>query len=302
MTLTMMPRTSLPAALAILALSTGLTDAYASADTAKKLIETRSIVLGYREAAVPFSYADKQGKPIGYAVDLCVSAVDLIKQKLKLPELAIRWQPVTSANRIPLVMKGAVDLECGSTSNTEERQRRVAFGPTYFVSRLAVAVMANSKITSLAQADGLPVAAATGTTAAIAIKRAEQKQGVDIKDFYTRDHQQAFDALVAGRAAAVVLDHVLLAGLIANAQDPDAYRVIGEPLGAEAYGAMLRRDDGDFKTLVSDAFAEIMKSGEAERIYAKWFTQPIPPKGANMQMPLGPELKALFANPSDKPM
>jgi glutamate/aspartate transport system substrate-binding protein len=275
---------------------------HASIDTVKKLRETKSITLGYREAALPFSYTDEQGKPIGYAVDLCVRTVARMKARLALSDLTIKWQPVTSANRIPLVTKGSVDLECGSTSNTAERQKRVAFGPTYFVSRLAIAVSAKLPITEFVQAAGQAVASATGTTSVIAIKRFEESRGVDFKDFFLRDHQQAFDALAAGRAVAVVLDDVLLAGFIAASSSPEAYRLLGEFLGAEGYGAMLRNDDPGFKALVTETFSELMASGEAEQLYEKWFTQPIPPKGINFQLPLSPELKALFQRPSSDPL
>lgn len=274
----------------------------AESATVDKLRASKSITLGYREAALPFSYVDEQGKPIGYAIDLCLRAIGLMKAKLALPDLAIKWQPVTSANRIPLVTKGSVDLECGSTSNTAERQKRVAFSPTYFVSRIAVAVSAKSPITSLAQADGQPVTTATGTTSAIAIKRYEESKRVDFKDFFLRDHQQAFDSLAAGRAVAVVLDDILLAGFIATSSTPETYRILNESLGAEGYGAMLRNDDPAFKALVTETFAELMQSGEAEKLYEKWFTRPIPPKGVNFNLPLSPELKALFQRPSTEPL
>lgn len=274
----------------------------AEAATVEKLRATKSITLGYREAALPFSYADEQGKPVGYAVDLCVRAVELMKAKLSLPDLAIKWQPVTSANRIPLVAKGTVDLECGSTSNTAERQKRVAFGPTYFVSRISVLVKAQSPYKSLAQASGQAVVTAAGTTSAVAIKRYEESRNVDLKDFSVRDHQQAFETLANDRAVAVVLDDILLASFVAASGSAESFRFLEETLGAEAYGAMLRTGDPAFEQLVGATFGDLLRSGEAERLYDKWFTQPIPPRGINLRLPATPELKALFQKPSNAPL
>lgn len=279
--------------------SIGLTvDTYAAMDTTKKIRETRTIVVGYREGAAPFSYVDAQGKPIGYTVELCQRAVDLMKAKLGLKELAIKWQPVTFENRISLVSNGTVDLECGCTSNTKERQKVVAFGPTFFVSRYAVAVGAQSGITGLAQAAGKPVAAVKGSAPEAAVKAFQKSRSVTFQEAPARDGQQAFDALVSGKASAVVLDQVLLAGFILESGKPGAYRVIDEPLGAEAYGPMLRANDPAFKALVMDTFGEVMKSGEAMRLYEKWFTRPVPPKSLNFNLPASAELKVLFAKPS----
>lgn len=276
--------------------------ALAAGDTISRMKQSGAIVLGYRESALPISFQDPQGRPTGYAVELCLRAVDLMKQSLGLPGLTIRWQPVTSANRIPLVTRGSVDLECGSTTNTAERQKRVAFGPTYFVSRLAVAFLGSSGLKSLSQLDGQPVVSVTGSTSVVAIKRFAESRGIVMKDFYARDHAQAFDALLAGRASAVVLDHILLAGFIASSTSPDAFVLFDETLAAEAYAAMLRANDPAFKELVMKTFGELMQSGEAERIYEKWFTRPTPPKGVNFNLPLSPELRQLFRQPSDTPM
>lgn len=296
----MMPRACVVTALAAMILASILFPAQA-ANTVAKLKETRSITLGYREAALPFSYVDAQGKPIGYAVDLCVRAVELMKPRLGLPDLAIKWQPVTSANRFPLVTKGSVDLECGSTSNTADRQKRVAFGPTYFFSRIAVLVSAKTAWKSLAQAGAQPIATAAGTTSAVALKRYEETHRIDLNDFVVRDHQHAFDALAAGRAAAVVLDDVLLRGFVAASGTPEKFRFLDETLGAEGYGAVLRLGDSAFEALVAETFSEVMRSGEAERLYDKWFNKPIPPQGITVGLPLSPELKALFQKPSNAP-
>ena len=297
----MMPRVCVVTALAAMILASPATLAQA-ASTVAKLKETRSITLGYREAALPFSYVDTQGKPIGYAVELCIRAIELMKVRLGLPELAVKWQPVTSANRFPLVTKGSVDLECGSTSNTAERQKRVAFSPTYFVSRITVLVHAQTPWKSLSQAGVQPIATAAGTTSALALKRYEETHRLELNDFVVRDHQHAFDALTAGRAAAVVLDDILLRGFVAVSGTPEKFRFLEETLGAEGYGAVMRLGDPAFEELVAETFGEIMRSGEAERLYDKWFNKPIPPQGSTVSLPLIPELKALFQKPSNAPL
>jgi glutamate/aspartate transport system substrate-binding protein len=273
-------------------------DARANTDTTKKIRETRTIVVGYREAAMPFSYVDAQGKPIGYTVELCQAAVERMKAKLGLKELAIKWQLVTFDNRISMVSNGTVDLECGCTSNTRERQKVVAFGPTFFVSRFSIAVGAQSGITGLAQAAGKPVAVLAGSSGEAAVRGFQKSRGVTFKEAPSRDPQQAFDALATGKASAVVLDQILLAGFIRDSGKPGAFRVVDEPLGAEAYGPMLRANDPAFKALVMDTFGEVMKSGEALRLYEKWFTRPVPLKALNFNLPASAELKALFHKPS----
>jgi len=297
----MMPRASVVSALAAMLLASLAMPAQAT-NTVAKLKETRSITLGYREAALPFSYVDARGKPTGYAVELCTRAVALMKSRLGLPELTIKWQPVTSANRFPLVTKGSVDLECGSTSNTADRQKRVAFGPTYFVSHIAVLVSAQTPWNSLAQAGAQPIATAAGTTSALALKRYEESRGVELNDFVVRDHQHAFDALTNGRAVAVVLDDVLLRSFVAASGTPEKFRFLEETLGAEGYAAVLRLGDPAFEALVAETFGEVMRSGEAERLYDKWFAKPIPPPGVTVGLPLSPELKALFQKPSNAPL
>lgn len=297
----MMPRACVVTALAALILASPATPAQV-ASTVAKLKETRSITIGYREAALPFSYVDAQGKPIGYAIDLCVRAVELMKPRLGLPELTIKWQPVTSANRFPLVTKGSVDLECGSTSNSPDRQKRVAFGPTYFVGRIAVLVSAQVAWNNLSQAGAQTVATAAGTTSAVAIKRYEETRRIELNDFVVRDHQHAFEALTTGRAAAVVLDEILLRAFVAASGTPEKFRFLDETLGVEGYGAVMRSGDPSFEELVTATFGEVMRSGEAERLYEKWFTKPIPPKGVTLGLPLSPELKALFQKPSNAPL
>lgn len=274
-------------------------NAAASTDTVGKIREARAIVVGYREDAFPFSHVDAQGKPAGYAVELCAQAIERMKRKLGMPNLAMTWKPVTFANRFSMLTDGAIDLECGCTSNTTERQRNVAFGPTFFVSRLVAGARADSGFTSLTQAAGKPIAVTQGTSSSEGLKRFEKARGVTFTQVAAPDPRQAFEALASGRSAGVLLDQVPLIDYIHASGKPEAFRVLGDELGREGYAAVYRKSDPAFRDLVDAAFSEVMTSGEAERSYEKWFTRPIPPRGINFKLPLAPELKALFQRPSN---
>lgn len=285
-------------ALALFAATTLLPTALASTDTVGKIREARTIVVGYRDDAFPFSHVDAQGKPAGYAVELCVQAVERMKRTLATPNLAITWKPVTFANRFSMLTDGAIDLECGCTSNTTERQRNVAFGPTFFVSRLVAGVRAESGFKSLTQAAGKPIAVTQGTSSAAALKRFEKARSVSYTPVAAPDPKQAFEALASGRSAGVLLDLVPLIDYIHATGKADAFRILDDGLGKEGYAAVYRKNDPGFRDLVDAAFAEVMTSGEAERLYEKWFTRPIPPRSINFNLPIAPELKALFQRPS----
>jgi glutamate/aspartate transport system substrate-binding protein len=268
--------------------------------TLKKIKDTGSITIGHRESSIPFSYLDDKQQPIGYAMDLCMKVVDAVKSELKLANLQVKLQPVTSANRIPLLQNGTIDMECGSTTNSVERQKQVAFGPTYFVINVTAAVKKSSGIKTLADLNGKTISTTSGTTSVPLLKQYEKTKGINVREIYGKDHAESFLLLTQDRASAFVMDDILLAGQIANSASPGDYSIIPESLRQEPYGVMLRRDDPQFKSLIDSSIGAVMKSGEIEKLYAKWFTSPIPPKGVNMNFPMTPAIKDAFAKPNDK--
>jgi glutamate/aspartate transport system substrate-binding protein len=267
--------------------------------TLKKIKETGSITIGYRESSIPFSYLDDKQQPVGYAMDLCMKIVNAVKADLKMPGLKVQLQPVTSSNRIPLMQNGTIDLECGSTTNSVERQKQVSFGPTYFVINVTAAVKKNSKIKSLADLNGKTISTTSGTTSVPLLKKYQKTQNIEVKEIYGKDHAESFLLVADDRAAAFVMDDILLAGQIANSRNPSAYRIIPESLRQEPYSMMLRKDDSQFKALVDKTIGGVMKSGEINKIYAKWFTSPIPPKGINLKFPMTPAIREAFKDPND---
>ena len=268
--------------------------------TLKKIKDTGTITIGHREASVPFSYLDDKQHPVGYAMDLCMKVVEAVKAELKMPNLQVNLQPVTSANRIPLMQNGTIDLECGSTTNSVERQKQVAFSPTYFVINVTAAVKKNSGIKSLADLNGKTISTTSGTTSVPLLKKYEKTAHIDVKEIYGKDHAESMQLLATDRSVAFVMDDILLAGQIANQPNPSDYVILQESLRTEPYGAMLRRDDPQFKALVDKAFANAFKSGEAEKMFVKWFQKPIPPRGVNMNFAMTPAIKEAFTNPNDK--
>ncbi|HVK54168.1 MAG TPA: transporter substrate-binding domain-containing protein [Burkholderiales bacterium] len=268
--------------------------------TLKKIKETGSITIGHRESSIPFSYLDDKQQPIGYAMDLCMKIVDSVKAELKQPNLKVNLQAVTSSNRIPLLTNGTIDLECGSTTNSVKRQEQVAFGPTYFVVNITAAVKKTSNVNALADLNGKTISTTSGTTSVPLLKAYEKTQHVDVKEIYGKDHAESFLLMADDRSVAFVMDDILLAGQIANSRNPKDFKILPESLRQEPYSMMLRKDDPQFKALVDKSIGAVMKSGEIEKIFAKWFTSPIPPKGSNMNFPMTPAIKEAFANPNDK--
>ncbi|OWW21925.1 transporter substrate-binding domain-containing protein [Noviherbaspirillum denitrificans] len=268
--------------------------------TLKKIKDTGTITVGHRESSVPFSYLDDKQQPIGYAMDLCMKIVDAVKTELKLPNLKVSLQPVTSSNRIPLLQNGTIDLECGSTTNSVVRQQQVAFGPTYFVVNVTAAVKKSSNINSLADLAGKTVSTTSGTTSVPLLKAYEKTKHVDVKEIYGKDHAESFLLMADDRSQAFVMDDILLAGQIANSRNPADFKIIQESLRQEPYSMMLRKDDPQFKALVDKTIGNVMKSGEIEKIYFKWFQSPIPPKNININFPMTPAIREAFKNPNDK--
>ncbi len=269
--------------------------------TLKKAKETGALTLGIRESSYPLSYLDAEQKPVGYHIDICNRLAEAVKVRLALPALKVEHQPVTSQNRIPLVTNGTVDLECGSTTNNEARARQVAFAPTTFVTNVRMAVKTSSGITSIGQLAGKPVATTTGTTSVQLLRAHKKGQGVDVKEVFGKDHADSFLLLETDRAVAFVMDDNLLAGLIASSKAPKDYAIVGEVLNVEPIAIMFRRDDPAFKAVVDETVKAMMASGEVDRLYAKWFLSPIPPRGVNMAFPMSEHLKALIKAPNDAP-
>ena len=268
--------------------------------TLQKVKDSGAITVGHRESSIPFSYLDAQQKPVGYAMDLCAKVVDAVKKELKMPNLQVKYQVVTSQNRIPLVQNGTVDLECGSTTNSVARQQQVGFSVAYFITSVRMAVRKDSGIKDIGDLNGKPVVTTTGTTSDGLIKQNEKGKAIDVKNLYGKDHADSFLMVESGRAAAFVMDDILLAGLIANAKNPGDFAIVGPSLRDEPYGVMLRKDDAPFKALVDKTLIGLMKSGEAEKLYTKWFLNPIPPRSVNLNFPMSPALKAAFATPTDQ--
>ena len=268
--------------------------------TLKKIRDSGAITIGNRESSFGFSYTDGSGAPVGYSIDICMKIVDAIKTELKMPKVDIRYQSVTSQNRIPLVTNGTVDIECGSTTNLVERQKDVAFSPDIFRYNVRMAVKADSGIRSIADLQGKTVVTTTGTTSFRLLREADKGRNLEVTQLNGKDHSDSFLLVESGRANAFVLDDILLAGQIANAKNPRDYLITGESLRTENQALMFRKDDPQFKALVDRVVGGMMKSGEMEKLYIKWFMSPIPPKGININYPLNAETKEGFANPSSK--
>jgi len=270
--------------------------------TLQKVKETNKIVLGFQEASVPFSYLDGNQKAIGYAIDICMKIVDAVKRELKLSSLDVETSPVTSSNRIPLMMNGTVDLVCSATTNNAERQRQVAFTNSHFLSATRFAVRKSDNITTIDHLKGKPVVAVAGSTNMVQLNQVSAARNLGITPLAAKDQAEAFLMLETGRAAAYVLDDVQLAVAIARSKDPSAYIISEEAFSrAEPYGIMLRREDAAFKAVADRATAELYRSPEIEAIYKKWFEAPVPPNGLNFKTPMTAVLRSAYAHPSDNP-
>jgi len=272
-----------------------------AADTLAKIAESGKITLAYRESSVPFSYLDGPNKPIGFSVELSNAVVDAVKKKLNKPNLQVQLMPVTSQNRIPLITNGTVDLECGSTTNNSARGKDVAFAVNHFYTGTRLLVKKSSKIKNYADLAKKTVASTTGTTNALVMRKYNTEKNLDMDIVLGKDHADAFLLVESDRALAFAMDDILLYGLIANAKNPADYEVVGEALQVEPYACMLPKDDPAFKKLVDDTFIGMMKSGEFEKLYTKWFMSPIPPKNVPLNLPMSQQLKDNIKTPSDKP-
>jgi glutamate/aspartate transport system substrate-binding protein len=293
-----MKKTLIVAAAALLA--AGVAHAQSN-DTLAKIKAAGKVVIGTRDSSAPLAYTTGDGKYTGYHVEVCNRIADAIKTELKQPNLGVEYALVTSQNRIPLVVNGTVDLECGSTTNNKARQAQVAFAPTTYVTNVRIAVRGNSGITKIADLKGKKVATTTGTTSVQLLRKHERGQNVNFDEVFGKDHADSFLLMESGRADAFVMDDNILAGLIVNSKTPSEFKIVGESLSEEPIAIMYRKDDPAFKKVVDGAVVNMMKSGELEKIYNKWFMQPIPPRNVAVNMPMTPSLKNAIANPNDKP-
>jgi glutamate/aspartate transport system substrate-binding protein len=288
----------LPLALALLAFAAAPVLAQDSG-TLKKVKESGTITIGYRDASIPFSYLNDQQQPIGYAMDICYKIVDAVKTKLNMPNLKVALNPVTSSTRIPLMANGTIDLECGSTTNNAERKKQVDFGMTYFVIKYRYVAKKSANMNTIADLKGQTVVSTAGTTDIKALNEINSAQNMGMNILSANDHPAAFLMVETGRAKAFLMDDILLYGLVATSKNPGEFHVSSESLGVEPYSLMLRREDPEFKKVVDDTMTQLYKSGEIEKIYNKWFMSPIPPKNINLNFPISDSLKKVFANPTD---
>ena len=272
-----------------------------AAGTLDKIKSTGSATMGVRESSGALSYTIGDGRFAGYHVEICQRVLAEIKNQLGIKVLEIKYLPVTSQNRIPLVQNGTVDIECGSTTNNAARQKDVAFAVTTYVEEIRIAVKANSGITSLNQLNGKKVATTTGTTSVQLLRKHEKATGVNFDEVFGKDHADSFLLLESGRADAFVMDGSILAGNIANAKNPKDFKIVGEVIAVEPIAIMMRKDDPDFKKAVDDSLKRMMADGSLTRLWDKWFLQPIPPKNAMVGLALSESTKQAWANPNDKP-
>ena len=270
-------------------------------DTVAKAKASGVVTMGVRDSSGALSYTLGSGQYVGYHVEVCRRIIANL-EKAAGRKLDIKYQPVTSQNRIALVQNGTVDIECGSTTNNAARARDVSFLLTTFVEEVRMAVKANSGINSIAQLNGKTVATTTGTTAVQTLRKNERAGGISFKEVYGKDHAESFLLLESGRADAFVMDGSILAGNIASAKNPADFKIAGEVLSVEPIAIMIRKDDLALKKIGDDTIRELIKTGELARLYDKWFMQPIPPKNTRVGLPASESVKAVWATPNDKPL
>ena len=287
------------AAVTVALLGTGVAHAE---DTLAKIKQSGAISLGVRESSGALAYTLGDGKYVGFHTEMAQRIAADLQKQLGLAKLEIKYQPVTSQNRIPLVQNGTVDLECGSTTNNAARQKDVAFAITTYVEEVRVAVKANSGINGIAQLAGRTVATTTGTTSVQLLRKHERANNVDIKELFGKDHADSFLLLETGRADAFAMDGQILAGNIARSKAPADYKLLPEVLSVEPIACMLRKDDPAFKKAVDGSIVAMIKSGDLAKLYDKWFVQAIPPTNTKVGLPLSDATKAAWANPNDKPV
>jgi glutamate/aspartate transport system substrate-binding protein len=270
--------------------------------TLKKVKDSGTMTLGARESSGALAYTLGDGKYVGFHTEMSEKIAADVQKQLKMAKLDIKFQPVTSQNRIPLVQNGTVDLECGSTTNNAARQKDVAFAMTTYVEEGRIVVKANSPIKGIADLNGKTVATTTGTTSVQTLRKNKRAANMDFKEVFGKDHADSFLLLESGRADAFVMDGQILAGLVSKSKNPADYKILGEVLSVEPIACMMRKDDPAFKKAVDDSIKAMVKSGDLAKMYDKWFVQAIPPSNTKVGLPLSEATKNAWNNPNDKPM
>lgn len=278
-----------------------LASTVANADTLKKIADSGKITLSYRESSVPFSYLSGPGAPVGFSVDLSNAVVDAVKKRLNNPAIKVELQAVTSANRIPLLTNGTIDLECGSTTNNTARGKDVQFAINHFYTGTRLLTKKSSGVKNYADLAKKKVASTSGTTNAQVIRKYNRDNNLDMDIILGKDHDDSLLLVDSGRAEAFAMDDILLFGLMGNARNPADWVVVGDSLQVEPYACMMRKDDPQFQALVNGVIGGMMKSGDFEKLYNKWFMSPIPPRGQNLNLAMSKELRENLAAQSDKP-
>jgi glutamate/aspartate transport system substrate-binding protein len=269
--------------------------------TLRKVKETGTFTIGHRESSLPLSYLGESLQPIGFSIELCKHVADAMRAKLGMPDLTIKYNSVTSANRIPLVANGTVDIECGSTANMTARQKQVGFSYTVFVPQFRWIARAKSDINTADDLRGKTVVVTAGTNTALFVNKMNSDDKLGMTVVQGKDHAESFLLVETGRASAWMEDDVLIAGFRANAKVPADFKLLDKSYPSDPYALMLRKDDPQFKTLVDDTLAKLMRSGEFEKLYVRWFESPIPPKGINIRLPMSDALKRAIEEPNDRP-
>ncbi|AQS52208.1 amino acid ABC transporter substrate-binding protein [Paenalcaligenes hominis] len=287
-------------AAALFALASGSALAQAT-DTLQKIKDSGSVTLGVRESS-GLGYTLGNGKYVGFHTEMAENIVDDLRKDLGLEKLEIKYQPVTSQNRIPLVTNGSVDFECGSTTNNKARQKDVDFANTTYVEEVRMATKADSGISSIADLDGKTVAVTTGTTSVQTLRRNKRAEGINFKEVMGKDHADSFLLLETGRADVFVMDGSILAANISKARNPADFKIVGETLSVEPIACMLRKNDDKLKAAINKSIQRQIEDGTLNTLWDKWFLQPTPPAGTVIGLELSEATKDAWANPNDKPM
>ena len=269
--------------------------------TLKKVKETGTITIGHRDSSIPLSYLDDKLQPIGFSIELCKHVVEAVKAKLGVPNLTVKYNPVTSATRIPLVANGTVDIECGSTANMTSRQAQVGFSYTFFVPQFKWITRTSSAITTEDDLRGKIVAVTAGTNTALFVNKMNNEGKLGMTIMQGKDHAESFLLVETGRASAWMEDDILIAGFRANAKNPADFKLLDRSYPSDPYALMIRRGDQQFKALVDETLATLMRSGEFEKLYTQWFESAIPPRAINIQLPMSDAHKRAIKEPNDKP-
>jgi glutamate/aspartate transport system substrate-binding protein len=289
-------------AVALIAAAVAITGYAQDSGTLKKIKDSGSITLGTRESSGALAYTLGDGKYVGFHTEMAEKIASDIRRSLGMNQMTVKYQPVTSQNRIPLVQNGTVDLECGSTTNNAARQKDVAFAMTTYVEEGRIVTRANAPIKGIADLNGKTVATTTGTTSVQTLRKNKRASGMDFKEVFGKDHADSFLLLESGRADAFVMDGQILAGLVSKSKNPADYKILGEILSIEPIACMMRKDDPAFKKAVDASIVAMVKSGELAKMYDKWFMQPIPPANTKVGLPLSDATRNAWNNPNDKPM